>query len=114
VGGLVRCGAQVGVRSPVRLRRVQGRKQGIDVEQVDSEDTLRRSLTVRSRTRNSENEVFECLKCWYENHADYNAAKNIGLRYLRCNQTGGNGGVPLAVLEQRDAERERRLFSCLI
>ena len=41
--------------------------------------------------------MFECLKCGYENHADYNAAKNIGLRYLRRNQTGDDGGAPVGV-----------------
>jgi len=30
-----------------------------------------------------EPDVFECLKCGYSPHADYNAAKNIGLKYLR-------------------------------
>ena len=37
------------------------------------------------------------LKCDYKNHADYNAAKNIGLRYLRRNQTGDGGGAPVGV-----------------
>jgi len=47
--------------------------------------------------KNCEDEDFECLKCGYENHADYNAAKNIGLRYLRRNQTGSGGGAPVGV-----------------
>ncbi|MFB6302640.1 MAG: hypothetical protein ABEH78_07250 [Haloferacaceae archaeon] len=42
-------------------------------------------------------EAFACLKCGYENHADYNAAKNVGLRYLRRNQTGAGGGAPVGV-----------------
>nr|WP_233488552.1 hypothetical protein [Halodesulfurarchaeum formicicum] len=37
------------------------------------------------------------MKCGYENQADYNAAKNIGLRYLRRNQTGSGGGAPVGV-----------------
>jgi transposase len=37
------------------------------------------------------------LNCGCENRADYNAAKNIGVRYLRRNQTGGSGGAPLGV-----------------
>ena len=39
----------------------------------------------------------KCLKCGYQNHADYNAAKNIGLRYLRRTQTGDGGGAPVGV-----------------
>ncbi|MDS0252444.1 RNA-guided endonuclease InsQ/TnpB family protein [Haloarcula argentinensis] len=71
---------------------------GIVVEQVDPEDTSRRcSHCGFTHPDNREDEEFECLKCGYENHADYNAAKNIGLRYLRCNQIGGDGGAPLGV-----------------
>lgn len=36
-----------------------------------------------THTNNRESELFERLNCGYENHTDYNAAKNIGLRYLR-------------------------------
>jgi IS605 OrfB family transposase len=46
-------------------------------------------------------EHFECQKCGYENHADYNAAKNVAVRccrrLLRRNQTGGGGGAPVNV-----------------
>ena len=35
--------------------------------------------------------------CGYQNHADYNAAKNISLRYLRRIQTGDGGGAPVGV-----------------
>ncbi|SEO96896.1 transposase, IS605 OrfB family, central region [Halorientalis persicus] len=46
-------------------------------------------------------EHFECQKCGYENHADYNAAKNVAVRWcrrlLRRNQTGGDGGAPVNV-----------------
>jgi IS605 OrfB family transposase len=48
-----------------------------------------------------EQETFACQKCGYENHADYNAAKNVAVRYcrrsLRRNQTGGGGGAPVDV-----------------
>ena len=71
---------------------------GITVEQVDPENTSRRcSECGFTHPDNREDEDFECLKCGYENHADYNAAKNIGLRYLRRNQTGCDGGAPLGV-----------------
>ncbi len=71
---------------------------GITVGQVDPENTSRRCSTCGfTHPDNREGEAFDCQKCGYENHADYNAAKNIGLRYLRRNQTGGDGGVPLGV-----------------
>ena len=71
---------------------------GIDVEQVDPENTSRQcSHCGFTHPDNREGENFECLKCGYENHADYNAAKNIGLRYLRRNQTGSGGGAPVGV-----------------
>jgi len=72
--------------------------EGIAVEQVDPENTSRRCSTCGfTHPDNREGETFGCQKCGYENHADYNAAKNIGLRYLRRNQTGGDGGAPLGV-----------------
>ena len=71
---------------------------GIDVEQVDPENTSRQcSHCEFTHPDNREGENFACLKCGYENHADYNAAKNIGLRYLRRNQTGSGGGAPVGV-----------------
>ena len=76
----------------------KGEEYGISVEQVDPENTSRRcSHCGFTHSDNRDSEEFECLKCGYENHADYNAAKNIGLRYLRRNQTGGDGGAPLGV-----------------
>lgn len=47
-------------------------------------------------TQNGQDE-FECLKCGYDVHADYNAAKNIGLKYLRDQQKSGRGGAPVGV-----------------
>ena len=71
---------------------------GIAVQQVDPANTSRRCSTCGfTHPDNRETESFECLKCGYENHADYNAAKNIGLRYLRRNQTGDGGGAPAGV-----------------
>ena len=70
----------------------------IAVEQGDPANTSRRcSHCGFTHPNNREDEAFGCSKCGYENHADYNAAKNIGLRYLRRNQTGGDGGAPLGV-----------------
>ena len=71
---------------------------GIAVEQVDPENASRRcSECGFTHPDNREGEDFACLKCEYENHADYNAAKNVGLRYLRRNQTGAGGGAPVGV-----------------
>jgi putative transposase len=71
---------------------------GIDVAQVDPENTSRRCSTCGfTHPGNRDSESFNCQKCGYENHTDYNAAKNIGLRYLRRNQTGGDEGAPLGV-----------------
>ena len=73
-------------------------EDGIEVEQAPPENTSRRcSHCGFTHPDNREGDAFGCLKCGYENHADYNAAKNIGLRYLRRNQTGGDGGALLGV-----------------
>ena len=47
---------------------------------------------------NRDGEQFKCQKCGYEVNADYNGAKNIGLRYarkqthrLRSSPTSGSG-----------------------
>jgi IS605 OrfB family transposase len=72
--------------------------RGITVEQVDPENTSRRCSTCGfTHPDNRDGEEFECLKCGYQNHVDYNAAKNIGLRYLRRSQTGDGGGAPVGV-----------------
>ena len=70
----------------------------VTVEQVDPENTSR-CCSERGFTHpnNRKGDSFECLKCGYENHADHNAAKNTGLRYLRRNQTGGDEDAPSGV-----------------
>jgi len=76
----------------------KAKEYGIDVEQVDPENTSQRCSTCGfTHPDNREGETFECLKCGYENHADYNGAKNIGLRYLRRNQTGDGGGASVGI-----------------
>jgi len=78
--------------------KYKAKRHSIDVEQVDPENTSRRcSHCGFMHPDNRESESFACQKCGCENHADYNAAKNIGLRYLRRNQTGGGEGAPLSV-----------------
>ena len=75
---------------------------GLDVAQVDPENTSRRCSTCGfTHPDNRDGEEFACLKYRYENHADYNAAKNIGVGYLRRNQTGDGGGAPVGVCLNR-------------
>jgi IS605 OrfB family transposase len=60
---------------------------GITVDQIDPKNTSRRcSYCGFIHPDNRTGGDFECLKCGYKNHADYKAAKNIGLRYIRRNQ----------------------------
>jgi putative transposase len=71
---------------------------GLTVGQVNPENTSRRcSQCGFTHPDNRKGTSFECLKCNYQNDADYNAAKNIGLRYLRGTQTEGDGGAPVGV-----------------
>ena len=73
-------------------------ERGIVVEQVDSANTSRRcsSCGFTAEANRPSQDTFECQSCGYANHADYNAAKNIGYRLLR-NQTGTGGGAPVGV-----------------
>ncbi|MGM0399362.1 MAG: RNA-guided endonuclease InsQ/TnpB family protein [Halobacteriota archaeon] len=61
---------------------------GISVQQVDATDTSKRCsdcgfTAVENRRTRSD---FTCKNCGTEANADYNAAKNIGLRYVRRGQ----------------------------
>ena len=71
---------------------------GIAVEQVNPQYTSQRCSTCgfTVEANRPSQDAFCCQDCGYENHADYNAAKNIGLKLLR-NQTGGEGGAPVGV-----------------
>ena len=73
-------------------------ERGITVRQVNPANTSRRcsSCGFTQENNRTSQDSFECLKCGYANHADYNAAKNIGYRLLR-NQNGGEGGAPVGV-----------------
>lgn len=76
----------------------KGEARGIAVEQVNPQYTSQRcsecGFTVDKNRPSPES--FCCQSCGYANHADYNAAKNIGLKFLRS-QTGTEGGVPVGV-----------------
>jgi IS605 OrfB family transposase len=73
-------------------------ERGVTVVQADPENTSKRCSTCGFTTgENRHQESFACQQCGYENHADYNASKNIGFRYLRRRQTAGDGGAPVDV-----------------
>ena len=76
--------------------------EGVSVEQVSPAYTSQRCSKCgftheNNRSTSDGQDVFECLKCKYAPHADYNAAKNIGLKYLRSAQTSSDGGAPVNV-----------------
>ena len=82
-------------------------EQGVSVKQVGPNHTSQRcSRTDCGFTHdgNRHGEHFECQKCGYEVNADYNAAKNIGVRYarkrqhkLRSSPKSGSGDAPVDV-----------------
>jgi IS605 OrfB family transposase len=65
----------------------KAQEHGIHVEHVNPEYTSQRcskcGFTVKE---NRDGSNFECQKCGYELHSDYNAAKNIGVKFLRNGQ----------------------------
>jgi putative transposase len=79
----------------------------VSVKQVERNHTSQRCSRTDCGFTHEDNrhgEQFECQKCGYEVNADYNAAKNIGLRYarkrthsLRSSPTSGNGDAPVDV-----------------
>ncbi|MBX0324833.1 transposase [Halomicroarcula sp. F13] len=72
--------------------------RGITVRFVNPQYTSQRCSTCgfTHEDNRQTQESFCCQDCGYENHADYNAAKNIGLKLLRS-QTGTEGGAPVGV-----------------
>lgn len=78
---------------------------GIDVEHVEPQHTSQRcSKCGFTHEDNRDGEHFRCRKCEYAVNADYNAAKNIGLRYvrqehhrLRSRQKSGSRDAPVDV-----------------
>jgi putative transposase len=74
-------------------------EQGVEAVQVPPNHTSQRCSTCgfTARENRPTQEQFECQRCGYQNHADYNAAKNIGFRYLRRRQNANDGGAPVDV-----------------
>ncbi|ELZ29943.1 transposase, IS605 OrfB family protein [Halogeometricum pallidum JCM 14848] len=76
--------------------------EGLVVKQINPAYTSQRCSKCGfthedNRPHNNRQDEFGCLKCGYDIHADYNAAKNIGLKYLRDQQKSGRGGAPVGV-----------------
>jgi len=83
-----RRGPQVGVPNAIRTGGVQSRIGwslgkaggfGVHIETV-------RRVWIHSRQNRPTRNDFRCVKCESEANADYNAAKNIGMRYVRRGQ----------------------------
>jgi len=82
-------------------------ERGVSVADVEPNHTSQRCSRTDCGFTHDDNrhgEHFCCQKCGYEVNADYNAAKNIGLRYVRKRQhrlrsspTSGNGDAPVDV-----------------
>jgi putative transposase len=76
----------------------KAREQGVEAVHVDPRNTSKRCSTCGfTHDDNRHGEDFECQDCGYQNHADYNAAKNIGIQYLRRRQNADDGGAPVDV-----------------
>ena len=82
-------------------------EHGVTAKQVAPNHTSQRCSRTDCGFTHEDNrhgERFECQKCGYEVNADYNAAKNIGLRYarkrqhrLRSSPTSGGRDAPVDV-----------------
>ena len=83
----------------------KAREQGVEAVQVDPRNTSKRCSTCGfTHDANRHGEEFACQDCGYQNHADYNAAKSIGLQYLRRPQKSSIS----VVRTRRGASRQRR------
>ena len=84
-------------------------EHGLWVEQVEAAYTSQRcSKCGFTHEDNRDGVTFACLSCGYRLNADYNAAKNIGLRYarqerhrLRSSPTSSGGDAPVNVRVNR-------------
>ena len=76
--------------------------EGLVMKQINRAYTRQRCSTCGfthedNRPHNTDQDEFECLKCGYDVHADYNAAKNVGSKYLRDQRKSGRGGALVGV-----------------
>ncbi|SEP29366.1 transposase, IS605 OrfB family, central region [Halogranum amylolyticum] len=76
--------------------------EGLVVKQINPAYTSQRCSKCGfthedNRLHTNGQDEFDCLTCGYDVYADYNAAKNIGLKYLRDQQKSGRGDAPVGV-----------------
>jgi len=66
---------------------------GIDTVEVNPAYTSQRCSKCGHTARNNRTSQadFSCAKCGYSLHADYNAAKNVGLKHVRAGQKSRSG-----------------------
>jgi len=75
-----------------RQIQYKARGEGIWTETVDPSYTSQQcSKCGFTHENNRDGDRFKCLKCGKEFHADYNAAKNIGLKHVRNRLKSGSG-----------------------
>ncbi len=68
-----------------RVLKYKAEERGIDVEQVDPEYTSKkcsRQDCGHVHEDNRDGKKFKCVECGYEVNADYNASKNIAMKYI--------------------------------
>jgi len=80
--------------------KYKAEEKGIKVVQIDPKNTSRKcSRCGYVEKSNRRKAVFKCKECGYELHADFNASKNIGLKYLQTRQksvsSSGQGQLAL-------------------
>jgi putative transposase len=68
-------------------------ERGMRTVQVDPAYTSQRCSKCGHTARNNRpsQAAFHCGKCGYENHADYNAAKNVAMKHIRAGQKSPRG-----------------------
>ena len=68
-------------------------ERGIRTVQVDPAYTSQRCSKCGHTARNNRpsQAEFRCGRCGYENHADYNAAKNVAMKHVRAGQKSPRG-----------------------
>jgi IS605 OrfB family transposase len=73
-------------------------EHGLEVTQENPKHTSQRcSKCGFTHLQNRDGSGFKCGKCGYENHADYNASKNIAMKYLRRSKKATDEGTPVGV-----------------
>ncbi|MFB6283762.1 MAG: RNA-guided endonuclease InsQ/TnpB family protein, partial [Halobacteria archaeon] len=78
--------------------KYKAEEKGLKVTQENPEYTSQRcSKCGFTHEFNRKGTTFKCQKCNYENHADYNASKNIAMKYLRRSKKADGEGTPVGV-----------------